>query len=221
MAGKKNELVELSRSVSSSRSSRPPSRKRSTSASATQPVSSRTPPKSARFASRSPASTPSSAARKSMPPRQDSEPDERNNRRERTERVSAGLGQGRSVVGGRDRGGRRSDAVDTVVDTVKNAVTSDDAEAAERSSRKVREGTVVSNKMDKTAVVAVVSRVPSREVQQDDPPDHKLYAHDETNDVQHRRQGARSWRLVRSARRSAGASPMSSSVRSSPRSEST
>jgi small subunit ribosomal protein S17 len=53
----------------------------------------------------------------------------------------------------------------------------------ERTARKVREGTVVSNKMDKTAVVAVVSRVPHAKYNKMIIQTTKLYAHDETNDV--------------------------------------
>ena len=36
----------------------------------------------------------------------------------------------------------------------------EETETPARAARKVREGTVVSNKMDKTAVVAVVSALP-------------------------------------------------------------
>ena len=53
----------------------------------------------------------------------------------------------------------------------------------ERAARKVREGTVVSNKMDKTAVVAVVSRAPHARYNKMVLRTTKLYAHDETNDV--------------------------------------
>jgi len=74
-------------------------------------------------------------------------------------------------------------AATKVKDAVVDAVTSDDADDAARSSRKVREGTVVSNKMDKTAVVAVVSRVPHAKYQKMILQTTKLYAHDETNDV--------------------------------------
>ena len=62
----------------------------------------------------------------------------------------------------------------------------DAAEAADdesRTARKVREGTVVSNKMDKTAVVAVVTRVPHAKYNKMILQTTKLYAHDETNDV--------------------------------------
>ena len=49
--------------------------------------------------------------------------------------------------------------------------------------RKVREGTVVSNKMDKTAVVAVVDRVRHAKYNKFVLRTKKLYAHDEANDV--------------------------------------
>ena len=76
-------------------------------------------------------------------------------------------------------------AAETVADAVKDAVSSDDDSADDeaRSARKVREGTVVSNKMDKTAVVAVVSRVPHAKYNKMILQTTKLYAHDETNDV--------------------------------------
>ena len=53
----------------------------------------------------------------------------------------------------------------------------------ERKNRKVREGLVVSNKMDKTAVVAVVERVRHPKYAKFVMRTKKLYAHDETNDV--------------------------------------
>lgn len=56
-------------------------------------------------------------------------------------------------------------------------------ESTERNSRKVREGQVVSNKMDKTAVVAVVERVRHPKYGKFMLRTKKLYAHDETNDV--------------------------------------
>ena len=57
------------------------------------------------------------------------------------------------------------------------------AETAERNARKVREGVVVSNKMDKTAVVAVIERVRHPKYGKFMMRTKKLYAHDETNDV--------------------------------------
>lgn len=53
----------------------------------------------------------------------------------------------------------------------------------ERSARKVREGLVVSDKMDKTAVVAVVDRVRHAKYNKFVLRTKKLYAHDETNEV--------------------------------------
>ena len=53
----------------------------------------------------------------------------------------------------------------------------------DRKNRKTREGLVVSNKMDKTAVVAVVERVRHAKYGKFMMRTKKLYAHDETNDV--------------------------------------
>ena len=55
--------------------------------------------------------------------------------------------------------------------------------AAERNARKVREGVVVSNKMDKTAVVAVIERVRHPKYNKFVLQTKKLYAHDEANDA--------------------------------------
>jgi len=52
-----------------------------------------------------------------------------------------------------------------------------------RNARKTREGVVVSNAMDKTAVVAVVDRVRHAKYIKFVLRTKKLYAHDETNDV--------------------------------------
>jgi small subunit ribosomal protein S17 len=49
--------------------------------------------------------------------------------------------------------------------------------------RKVRDGTVVSTKMDKTVVVAVIERVRHRRYQKTLQRTTKLYAHDEVNDL--------------------------------------
>ena len=54
---------------------------------------------------------------------------------------------------------------------------------AERNARKVREGLVVSNKMNQTAVIAVVERVRHAKYDKFVLRTKKLYAHDETNDV--------------------------------------
>ena len=52
-----------------------------------------------------------------------------------------------------------------------------------RNNRKTREGLVVSNQMDKTAVVAVVERVRHPKYGKFMMRTKKLYAHDETNDA--------------------------------------
>jgi small subunit ribosomal protein S17 len=55
--------------------------------------------------------------------------------------------------------------------------------AARPNRRKIREGTVVSNKMDKTAVIAVVERVRHPRYAKTVQRTKRLYAHDEANDV--------------------------------------
>ena len=57
------------------------------------------------------------------------------------------------------------------------------AATAARSKRKTREGIVVSDKMDKTAVVAVVDRVRHPKYGKFMMRTKRLYAHDETNDA--------------------------------------
>jgi small subunit ribosomal protein S17 len=52
-----------------------------------------------------------------------------------------------------------------------------------RTRRKVREGVVVSNGMDKTAVVAVVERVPHPKYNKFVLQTKRLYVHDAANDV--------------------------------------
>ena len=61
--------------------------------------------------------------------------------------------------------------------------TTTETSGAERNARKVREGVVVSNKMDKTAVIAVIERVRHPKYGKFMMRTKKLYAHDETNDV--------------------------------------
>ncbi|MBK9179612.1 MAG: 30S ribosomal protein S17 [Acidimicrobiales bacterium] len=58
-----------------------------------------------------------------------------------------------------------------------------DAAADARPARKVREGLVVSDKMDRTVVVAVVDRVRHRRYAKTVQRTKRLYAHDEANDV--------------------------------------
>ena len=61
--------------------------------------------------------------------------------------------------------------------------TSAASDPAPRSRRKVREGTVVSSGMDKTAVVSVIERVRHPKYNKFVLQTKRLYAHDETNDV--------------------------------------
>ena len=58
-----------------------------------------------------------------------------------------------------------------------------DETTAERNRRKVREGIVVSTKMDKTVVVAVIDRVQHPRYRKTLQRTTKLYAHDEANEV--------------------------------------
>jgi small subunit ribosomal protein S17 len=55
--------------------------------------------------------------------------------------------------------------------------------ASTRTARKVREGVVVSDKMDKTVVVAVVERVRHSRYAKTVLRTKKLYCHDESNDA--------------------------------------
>ncbi len=58
-----------------------------------------------------------------------------------------------------------------------------DETSARRHNRKTREGLVVSDKMDKTAVVAVIERVRHAKYGKFMMRTKRLYAHDETNDA--------------------------------------
>ena len=53
----------------------------------------------------------------------------------------------------------------------------------ERNARKVREGLVTSNAMDKTAIVTVTERVRHKKYSKTLQRNTKLYVHDETNDL--------------------------------------
>ena len=57
------------------------------------------------------------------------------------------------------------------------------AENTERNTRKVRDGIVVSSKMDRSIVVAVVERVRHPKYNKFVMRTKKLYAHDEANDA--------------------------------------
>ncbi len=58
-----------------------------------------------------------------------------------------------------------------------------EATNTDRNARKIREGLVVSNKMNQTAVIAVVERVRHAKYDKFVLRTKKLYAHDEANDV--------------------------------------
>jgi small subunit ribosomal protein S17 len=58
------------------------------------------------------------------------------------------------------------------------------APTARPNRRKVREGTVISAAMDKTAVVAIIERVRHARYGKTVQHTKRLYAHDESNDVQ-------------------------------------
>jgi len=60
---------------------------------------------------------------------------------------------------------------------------SENTETSERPNRKVREGIVSSNKMDRTIVVEVVERVRHPKYNKFVTRTKKLYAHDEANDA--------------------------------------
>ena len=59
----------------------------------------------------------------------------------------------------------------------------DETTTTRPNPRKVREGLVTSNKMDKTAVVAVVERKPHPLYRKTVQRTSKLYVHDESNDL--------------------------------------
>jgi small subunit ribosomal protein S17 len=65
----------------------------------------------------------------------------------------------------------------------KAAVATADADVEARKNRKTREGLVVSDKMDKTAVVAVIERVRHAKYGKFMMRTKRLYAHDEANDA--------------------------------------
>jgi len=74
---------------------------------------------------------------------------------------------------------------DETPETADVAATADsaDTDSITRAARKVREGVVVSNKMDKTAVVAVIERVRHPRYAKFVQRTKRLYVHDEANDA--------------------------------------
>ena len=59
-----------------------------------------------------------------------------------------------------------------------------DTETTRSNPRKVREGRVVSNKMDKTAIIVATDRVRHRRYNKTVQRNKRLYVHDEANDLQ-------------------------------------
>ena len=67
-----------------------------------------------------------------------------------------------------------------MTETTTTSATTDEAL---RNARKVREGVVVSNKMNKTIVIAIVERIRHKKYEKFVTRTKKLYAHDEANDA--------------------------------------
>jgi small subunit ribosomal protein S17 len=76
-----------------------------------------------------------------------------------------------------------ADVVEATPAPAKAAVATADVVTETRKNRKTREGMVVSDKMDKTAVVAVIERVRHAKYGKFMMRTKRLYAHDETNDA--------------------------------------
>lgn len=64
-----------------------------------------------------------------------------------------------------------------------DATNTSDSDATRGNSRKVREGLVLSAKMDKTVIVGVTDRVRHRRYGKTLQRTRRFYAHDETNDA--------------------------------------
>ena len=76
-----------------------------------------------------------------------------------------------------------ADAKPATITAPDSAVAAEPTTDVERARRKTREGVVVSNKMDKTAVVAVVDRVRHPKYAKYMQRTKKLYVHDEAGEV--------------------------------------
>ena len=76
-----------------------------------------------------------------------------------------------------------SETPTTRTETAHNEQRDASSSREERNARKVRDGVVVSNAMDKTAVIAVVERVRHAKYNKFVKQTKRLYAHDESNDV--------------------------------------
>lgn len=74
-------------------------------------------------------------------------------------------------------------AAEPAAEPVAAEAVADEATAGRANNRKVRDGLVTSNAMDKTAVVAVTDRVRHRRYSKTMQRTTKLYVHDEDNDL--------------------------------------
>jgi small subunit ribosomal protein S17 len=72
---------------------------------------------------------------------------------------------------------------EAMADVATEPTTTTETVDEDRAARKVREGLVVSNKMNQTAVVAIIERVRHPKYAKFVNRTKKLYAHDENNDV--------------------------------------
>ena len=72
-----------------------------------------------------------------------------------------------------------------MTDSISNPESTDvSPDESARNNRKLRDGVVVSNKMDKTIVISIVERVRHPKYAKFIARTKKLYAHDEANDAQ-------------------------------------
>lgn len=72
-----------------------------------------------------------------------------------------------------------------MTDSISNTESTDKVtDVAARNDRKLRDGVVVSSKMDKTIVISIVERVRHPKYAKFIARTKKLYVHDETNDAQ-------------------------------------
>ena len=80
-------------------------------------------------------------------------------------------------------GGEATDDSKAATASAPDRSTGETSSELQRAARKVREGVVTSSGMDKTAVVSVIERVRHPKYNKFVLQTKKLYAHDETNDV--------------------------------------
>lgn len=71
-----------------------------------------------------------------------------------------------------------------MTESISNTESTEAVDEAGRNNRKLRDGVVVSSKMDKTIVISIVERVRHPKYAKFIARTKKLYAHDEANDAQ-------------------------------------